>query len=155
MSGAPVIAIDGPSASGKGTLAAAVAQKLGYHLLDSGALFLDEQYRYASDMDLVLRLISSGRRARHIDRYLALFAFDGSNLSCSPAMMRETLDIRHKFGGASSRVGRLPAIAGRIVERIIKRCYRADDLDYPYVISERPDYRHIRANRIPYSYVTQ
>jgi 3-phosphoshikimate 1-carboxyvinyltransferase len=35
----PVIAIDGPSASGKGTLAAAVAQALGYHLLDSGALY--------------------------------------------------------------------------------------------------------------------
>jgi 3-phosphoshikimate 1-carboxyvinyltransferase len=35
----PVIAIDGPTASGKGTLAAAVAQALGYHLLDSGALY--------------------------------------------------------------------------------------------------------------------
>jgi 3-phosphoshikimate 1-carboxyvinyltransferase len=35
----PVIAIDGPTASGKGTLAAAVASALGYHLLDSGALY--------------------------------------------------------------------------------------------------------------------
>ena len=35
----PVIAIDGPSASGKGTLAAAVAARLGYHLLDSGSLY--------------------------------------------------------------------------------------------------------------------
>ncbi len=35
----PVIAIDGPTASGKGTLAAGVAQALGYHLLDSGALY--------------------------------------------------------------------------------------------------------------------
>ncbi|MBA4175240.1 MAG: bifunctional 3-phosphoshikimate 1-carboxyvinyltransferase/cytidylate kinase [Leptothrix sp. (in: Bacteria)] len=35
----PVIAIDGPTASGKGTLAAAVADALGYHLLDSGALY--------------------------------------------------------------------------------------------------------------------
>jgi 3-phosphoshikimate 1-carboxyvinyltransferase len=35
----PVITIDGPTASGKGTLAAAVAQALGYHLLDSGALY--------------------------------------------------------------------------------------------------------------------
>ncbi|NBC22214.1 MAG: (d)CMP kinase [Gammaproteobacteria bacterium] len=36
---APVIAIDGPSGSGKGTVAALVAQRLGWHLLDSGALY--------------------------------------------------------------------------------------------------------------------
>ena len=35
----PVLCIDGPTASGKGTLAAALAQQLGYHLLDSGALY--------------------------------------------------------------------------------------------------------------------
>jgi len=37
--GVPVIAIDGPAASGKGTIAARVAAALGYHLLDSGALY--------------------------------------------------------------------------------------------------------------------
>jgi len=36
---APVIAIDGPSASGKGTVASLVAAQLGYHYLDSGALY--------------------------------------------------------------------------------------------------------------------
>lgn len=35
----PVIAIDGPSASGKGTIAAIVAQRLGFHYLDSGAIY--------------------------------------------------------------------------------------------------------------------
>lgn len=35
----PVIAIDGPSASGKGTVAARVAKALGWHYLDSGALY--------------------------------------------------------------------------------------------------------------------
>ena len=35
----PVITIDGPSGSGKGTLAKAVANTLGWHLLDSGALY--------------------------------------------------------------------------------------------------------------------
>lgn len=35
----PVIAIDGPTASGKGTVAALVAAQLGFHLLDSGALY--------------------------------------------------------------------------------------------------------------------
>ncbi len=35
----PVIAIDGPSGSGKGTIARRVAERLGWHLLDSGALY--------------------------------------------------------------------------------------------------------------------
>ncbi len=35
----PVIAIDGPSASGKGTVAGRVADRLGFHYLDSGALY--------------------------------------------------------------------------------------------------------------------
>lgn len=36
---APVVAIDGPSGSGKGTIARRVARSLGFHLLDSGALY--------------------------------------------------------------------------------------------------------------------
>ncbi|AKE52377.1 (d)CMP kinase [Kangiella geojedonensis] len=36
---APVITVDGPSGSGKGTISQIVATKLGYHLLDSGALY--------------------------------------------------------------------------------------------------------------------
>jgi cytidylate kinase len=39
MEGAPVIAIDGPSASGKGTVASRVAAQLGFHYLESGALY--------------------------------------------------------------------------------------------------------------------
>jgi len=35
----PVVCVDGPTASGKGTLAAVLAQKLGYHFLDSGSLY--------------------------------------------------------------------------------------------------------------------
>jgi 3-phosphoshikimate 1-carboxyvinyltransferase len=35
----PVICVDGPTASGKGTLASQVAKQLGYHYLDSGALY--------------------------------------------------------------------------------------------------------------------
>jgi cytidylate kinase len=36
---APVLTIDGPSGSGKGTISRAVADRLGWHLLDSGALY--------------------------------------------------------------------------------------------------------------------
>lgn len=35
----PVVAIDGPSGSGKGTLARRIATRLGFHLLDSGAIY--------------------------------------------------------------------------------------------------------------------
>jgi len=63
---APVIAIDGPSASGKGTIASRVAQRLGFHYLESGALYrivallslredtLDEErlVRLAEEMDV-------------------------------------------------------------------------------------------------------
>jgi cytidylate kinase len=38
-SGIPVVTIDGPSGSGKGTIARRVAAELGWHLLDSGALY--------------------------------------------------------------------------------------------------------------------
>jgi len=63
----PVIAIDGPSASGKGTIASRVAKKLGFHYLESGALYrlvallslregtLDEKLlvRLAEEMDVL------------------------------------------------------------------------------------------------------
>jgi cytidylate kinase len=39
VSAIPVLTIDGPSGSGKGTIARRVAQELGWHLLDSGALY--------------------------------------------------------------------------------------------------------------------
>ena len=39
MQDIPVITIDGPAASGKGTIAARVARSLGFHYLDSGALY--------------------------------------------------------------------------------------------------------------------
>ncbi|MDR1462364.1 MAG: bifunctional 3-phosphoshikimate 1-carboxyvinyltransferase/cytidylate kinase [Azoarcus sp.] len=39
VAAAPVIAIDGPTASGKGTVSARVAKALGFHYLDSGALY--------------------------------------------------------------------------------------------------------------------
>jgi cytidylate kinase len=39
MTKAPVICVDGPSGAGKGTLSTKLAEALGWHLLDSGALY--------------------------------------------------------------------------------------------------------------------
>jgi cytidylate kinase len=50
---APVITIDGPTASGKGTIAERVARALGWHVLDSGALYrLLAQQALAQGVDL-------------------------------------------------------------------------------------------------------
>jgi cytidylate kinase len=48
----PVVAIDGPSGSGKGTIGRLLAQKLGWHYLDSGALY---------------RLVALAALERHLD----------------------------------------------------------------------------------------
>ncbi len=59
----PVICIDGPTASGKGTLAALCAHRLGYHYLDSGALYRLSAYAAAQagisldDGDGVARIV--------------------------------------------------------------------------------------------------
>ncbi len=72
MSLPPVIAIDGPSASGKGTIAAAVAERLGFHYLDSGAL-----YRIVGFV--------GGER--------------GANLDNDSEITRITLNLKVKFNG--------------------------------------------------------
>ena len=57
----PVLTIDGPSGSGKGTISRAVADALGWHLLDSGAIYRAVGYAAGeegidlSDADAVTR----------------------------------------------------------------------------------------------------
>lgn len=77
---APVIAVDGPGGSGKGTITQMLAQKLGWHLLDSGALyrltalaamrqgvsFDDEEglVRVASSLDVTFEPTPAGQPAK-------------------------------------------------------------------------------------------
>ena len=63
----PVIAVDGPAASGKGTVAAGVARALGFHLLDSGALYrlvALQALRAGIALDDAAALAATRRRAR-------------------------------------------------------------------------------------------
>ena len=70
---APVIAIDGPSASGKGTIAQRVADRLGFHYLESGAL-----YRVIALVSLAEKTLDESRLAgiaasmdlRFLDRHI-------------------------------------------------------------------------------------
>ena len=78
-----VIAIDGPTASGKGTVATLVAAHLGFHLLDSGALYrlaALASVRYgiaADDADALAKLIDD----LHITFREGLAQLDGADVS--------------------------------------------------------------------------
>jgi 3-phosphoshikimate 1-carboxyvinyltransferase len=103
----PVITIDGPTASGKGTLAAEVAQRLGYRLLDSGSL-----YRVAA-----LAAMRAGLMAAEPLDEAAIAALAAQlPLSFKPGRIRlgdeEVTDqLREEAVGlAASRVSALPAV---------------------------------------------
>jgi CMP/dCMP kinase len=100
----PVIAIDGPTASGKGTVAAKVAERLGYHLLDSGAL-----YR--------LTALSAMRAGIDLSDEHAV-AEAGAQMNCSFAGQDVFLDQENvtaairveEVGNIASRIAALPAV---------------------------------------------
>lgn len=124
-------------------------------LLDEGILPLDPVYRYASDMDLILRLLTAGKRAIKINKYLSLFTYNGENLSCSPRMIEETEAIRSKYGGFSKGPSRRIAQLGRITERLLSGAYLPQTVCYEFATSARPDYRAIVAPHLWATYVTQ
>lgn len=100
----PVITIDGPSGTGKGTIAALVAQRLGWYYLDSGALYralgLAAQ-RAAVELDAAEALASLARAMR-LDLDGSRVILDGRDVSAA---------IRtEEAGAAASRVAALPAV---------------------------------------------
>ncbi|CAN1514098.1 AroA 5-enolpyruvylshikimate-3-phosphate synthase [Burkholderiaceae bacterium] len=108
----PVICIDGPTASGKGTLAALVAQRLGYHYLDSGAL-----YRVTAFAALQAGLtLDAEHEAAIADlaRHLPV-SFEGEQVLLSGVNVSE--DIRTEEAGMNaSKVSVLPAVRQALVD---------------------------------------
>jgi cytidylate kinase len=107
----PVIAIDGPSASGKGTVAARVADALAFHYLDSGALY---------------RLVALAAREGGVDdedepglaRVAASMEVDfrSGSVRLSGRDVAEALRSE-PVGVAASRVAARPAVRAALLER--------------------------------------
>ncbi len=107
----PVVCIDGPTASGKGTLAAQIAQHLGYHFLDSGALYRVTALA-ALRAGLVLEPHCEQAIAALAERLPVRFVgdqilLDGQDMSTA---------IRSEEGGMNaSKVSALPAVRTALV----------------------------------------
>ena len=113
---APVIAIDGPSASGKGTVAQRVASALGYGYLDSGSLYrlVALAARLAGvvyDDEAGLAAIAAGLPAEFKDDQVLLAGKDVTEAIRSEEM-----------SAASSKVAALPAVRAALLAR--QRAYR-------------------------------
>lgn len=105
----PVITIDGPTASGKGTVAHRVADKLGFHYLDSGAL-----YR--------LTALSALRRGTDLadEHALAKLAehlqcsFQGGDIILSQENVSDAIRAE-EVGNTASRIATFPAVRHALV----------------------------------------
>jgi CMP/dCMP kinase len=111
---APVIAIDGPSASGKGTIAKRVAQALGFNYLESGAL-----YRLVALLALRHGLRDEQAIAQLAQTMDVAFAGDEIFLEDQDVSMH----IRHEeVGNRASEVARMPAVRRVLLTR--QRAFR-------------------------------
>ena len=110
----PVIAIDGPSASGKGTIAKRVAAGLGFHYLESGAL-----YRLVALLALRKGIEDEPLLAGEAEHMDVLFSGDEILLEDQDV----SLHVRHEeVGKRASEVARMPAVREALLKR--QRAFR-------------------------------
>ena len=107
----PVIAVDGPTASGKGTVAERVAKRLGFHYLDSGSLYrlvalAAERARIDLSDESSIASLAATLAIRFADGRVWLDDADVSD------------DIRTECAGQNaSRVAALPAVRAALLQR--------------------------------------
>ena len=104
----PVITIDGPTASGKGTLAAQVAQRLGWHQLDSGLLYratglAAQRQGVAADDEPGVARVAAALQLR----------FDGEAVLLDGDDVALALRQEH-VGSMASRISAHPAVRGAL-----------------------------------------
>ena len=107
----PVICIDGPTASGKGTLSSLVAERLGYHYLDSGALYRVTAY---AALQAGLSLETSNESAIAALAEKLPVRFEGDKVLLNEQDVTDA--IRSEEGGMNaSKVSTLPAVRVALV----------------------------------------
>ena len=104
----PVITIDGPTASGKGTLAASIAARLGWHQLDSGLLYratalAAQRQGVAADDEPGLARVAAGLQLR----------FDGERVLMADDDVATELR-QEQVGSMASRISAWPAVRGAL-----------------------------------------
>ena len=115
MSNVPVLTIDGPSGSGKGTLAQRMAERLGWHYLDSGAIYrvlAQAAIKHAIDLsdEAALAALASELKVQ--------FQLTSSQLQVMLEGDDVSLLIRsEQAGNAASKVAALPAVRAALLQR--------------------------------------
>jgi CMP/dCMP kinase len=114
---APVITIDGPSASGKGTISSLVAQALGWQMLDSGALYRLVGYAAIKKSIALDDTTSLERIARELDvRFIAGVNDQETKIYLGDENV--TLAIRtEESGKAASTVAAHPQVRSALLDR--------------------------------------
>lgn len=114
--GAPVVAVDGPSGSGKGTISRAVAHLAGWHLLDSGALY--RLVAYAG----VQRGLEPADVEGHARLAITMQVTFGASPDGSERVLLEDRDVTQAIrteaaGQGASRVAAWPEVRRALLER--------------------------------------
>ena len=112
---APVLTIDGPSGSGKGTISALVAQHLGWRLLDSGALY--RAVGYAAGMEgLDLSDVDAVTRCAQTTRIKFSASPDGGETRVIVNSHDATDELRTETAGAAaSAIASVPSVREALV----------------------------------------
>ena len=116
MSACPIVTIDGPSGSGKGTISRKIAKQVGWHLLDSGALY---RLVALAGMRAGVAEADARRHAQLAARMDAAFSVapDGAEL-ITLAGRDVTAEVRsEKAGQGASRVAASPQVRQALLAR--------------------------------------
>lgn len=115
-SSVPVLTIDGPSGSGKGTISRMVAEKLSWRLLDSGALY--RAVGYAAGMEgLDLSDAEAVTRCAQTTKIRFVASADGSDTRILVNGHDATDELRTETaGGAASAIASIPSVRQALVD---------------------------------------